>query len=333
VVIIFWILFGVLLLTSALVALIAFRSSRRPAAPPTGSPLTVSASHVVVVTIEVDEADPASPAIRRLVHETVLGIFRTAPDAREVVVRTRAGTILGRVSRETPMPRELTVSPVLHEPHVRRTHVPDVLGGLYGSEPTPRPDRDRHTPGELAPPHRSLMAQFDLPEVVRSGIGDPDDPIDLVRAILEAARVPCEIDGDLIQVGESALMILRASGDVVIGHEALNHAYLRIVRSGAQRGLVIALGFVDPREIRRREMLDPQVLHTGPDGIQRMADAVSLGADPLRFAVAIPVSPGRSRVSPERTRRASRSDRSTRHLSHPGIPKPAGDPEGGEVRA
>ena len=220
-------------LTSALVALIAFRSSRRSAASRTGSPRTVSASRVAAVTLEIDEADPASPAVRRLVQETARGIFRTAPDAREVVVRTRAGTILGRVSRETPMPRELTVSPVLHEPHVRRTHVPDVLGGLYGSEPAPRPDRDRHTPGELAPPHRPLMDQFDLPEAVRTGIRDPDDPIDLVRAILEAAGVPCEIDGDLIRVGESALVILRTSGDVVIGHEALNHAYLRVVRSGA----------------------------------------------------------------------------------------------------
>ena len=45
-------------------------------------------------------------------------------------------------------------------------------------------------------------------------------------------------------------------------------------------------------------MLAPQVLHAGPDGIQRMADALSLGADPLRFAVAIPVSPRRSRLSP-----------------------------------
>lgn len=289
--IILWILFGVVLLI-ALVALIGSRSSKRSAVPPDGSPLTVDASHVASVTLEVDDADPASPAAQRLVHETALEIFRTAPDAREVEVRSRTGTILGRVSRETPPPRELTVSPALHEPHVRRAHVPDALGGLYGSEPAPRPDRDRHTPGELAPPHRSLMDQFDLPEVVRTGIRDPDDPIDLVRAILEAASVPCEIDGDLIRVGGSVLVILRASGDVVVGHEALNHAYLHIVRSGAQRGLVIALGFMDPREVKRREMLAPQILHAGPDGIQRMADAVSLGADPLRFTVAIPVSPG-----------------------------------------
>jgi hypothetical protein len=296
--IIVWILLGVLLVTAALVALIAFRSSKRSAAPRTGSPLTVGASHVASVSLEVDEADPASSAVRRLVQETALGIFRDAPDAREVEVRSRAGTILGRVSRATARPLELTISPMLHEPHVRRTHVPDVLGGLYGSEPAQRPIRERHTSGELTPPHRPLIDQFDLPEAVRTRIGDPDDPIDLVRCILEASGLRCEIDGDLIQAGETALVILRASGDVVIGHEALNHAYLRVVRSEAQRGVVIALGFMDPREVKRREMLAPQVLHAGPDGIQRMADAVSLGADPLRFAVAIPFSHRRSRLSP-----------------------------------
>ena len=292
-----WILFGALIVTAAVVALIAFGSSRRSASPP-GSPPTAGASQGGAVTLDIAETDPASPAVRRLVQETALGIFRTAPDVREVVVRTRAGTILGRVSRETPIPRGLAVPPVLHEPHARRTHVPDVLGGLYASESTPSPDRGRRTAGELAPPHRSLMDQFDLPEAVRVRIGDPDDPIALVHAILEAAGVRCEIDGDLIRVDESALVILRASGDVVIGHDALNHAYLSIVRSGAQRGVVIALGFMDPREVARREALAPQVLHAGPDGIQRMADAVSLGADPLRFAVAIPVGPGRSRVPP-----------------------------------
>jgi len=297
VVIILWVLFGVVLLTASLVALIAFRSSRRSAATRTGSPLTVSASGVASVTLEVDEADPASSAVRRLVQETALGIFRASPDAREVEVRTRTGTILARVSRGTSPPRELTISPELHEPHVRRTHVPDVLGGRYGSEPAQIPIREGYTSGELTPPHRPLIDQFDLPEAVRTGIGDPDDPIELVRSILEAAGVHCDIDGDLIQAGETALVILRASGDVVIGHEALNHAYLRVVRSEAQRGVVIAFGFMDPREVRRREMLAPQVLHAGPDGIQRMADAVSLGADPLRFAVAIPVSPGPPRVS------------------------------------
>ena len=289
-----WILLGIPL-TASLVALIALRSSRRPAVTRTDPPLT--AADRALVTLEVDVADPGSPAAQRLVHEMALGIFRTAPDARDVEVRTRAGTFLGRVSRETPPSRELTVSPWLHEPHIRRTHVPDVLGGLYGSEPVPRPP-DRHTQDELTPPHRPLIDHFDLPESVRTRIDDPDDPIDLVRAILGAAGVPCEIDGDLIRGGESTLVILRASGDIVIGREALNHAYLRVVGSGAQRGSVIGLGYMDPREVKRREMMAPQVLHAGPDAIQRMADAVALGADPLRFAVAIPVSRGRSRVSP-----------------------------------
>jgi hypothetical protein len=293
-----WVVFGVLLLTAVLVAAIAFRSFRRSAGPGAGSALAVSATHVAAVTLEVDEADPGPPAVQRLVNETALGIFRAAPDAQEVEVRTRAGTILGRVSREAPPPRELTSSPLLLEPHIRRAHVPDVLGGLYETEPAPKPMRDLQSSGELAPPHPPLLDQFDLPETVRTEIHDPDDPVDLVRAILEAAGVRHEIDGDLIVAGESAVVILRASGDVVVGHDALNHAYLRVLRSGAQRGFVIALGFMDPREVKRREMLAPQILHAGPEGIQRMADAVSLGANPLRFAIAIPVSSSRSRVSP-----------------------------------
>ena len=311
--IILWILVGVVLLTAA-IAVLMLRPSTRSAAPRNGSPLTVDASHVATVTLEVDDVDPASPAVQRLVRETALGILRTAPDAREVVVRARTGAILGRVGRETPMPREVMDSPALHEPHVRRTHVPDVLGGLYGSEPAPDLTRDRHTAGELAPAPRPLTDQFDLPAAVRAAIRDPHDPIDLVRAVLQAAGVPHEVDGDLIRVGESALVVVRASGDVVVGHEALNHAYLRIARSGAQRGLVIALGFMDPREVKRREMLAPQILHTGPDGIQRMADAVSFGADPLRFAIAAPVSQGRSRVSP--SRRTDASDRAPKGGEH-----------------
>ena len=39
-------------------------------------------------------------------------------------------------------------------------------------------------------------------------------------------------------------------------------------------------------ETRRREMLDPALLHAGLEGFQRMADAVAVGADPIDFAAA-----------------------------------------------
>ena len=39
-------------------------------------------------------------------------------------------------------------------------------------------------------------------------------------------------------------------------------------------------------DVRRREFLDPALLHSGPEGIQRMADAVSLGGNPMSFAAA-----------------------------------------------
>jgi hypothetical protein len=40
-------------------------------------------------------------------------------------------------------------------------------------------------------------------------------------------------------------------------------------------------------EISRRHALAPALLHAGPDGIQRMADAAAMGADPLDFVVGI----------------------------------------------
>ncbi|HXF72566.1 MAG TPA: hypothetical protein VNO79_08170 [Actinomycetota bacterium] len=118
---------------------------------------------------------------------------------------------------------------------------------------------------------------------------NPDDPTDLLRAILEAAGIPHRVDRDLIVAGELAIVVVEPDAGVVVGHDALNHAYLRIAGSGATWGLVIALGYVDPREVERREMAAPHVRHAGPDAVQRMADAAALGADPVRFALGIPV--------------------------------------------
>jgi hypothetical protein len=106
------------------------------------------------------------------------------------------------------------------------------------------------------------------------------------------------VDGDLLHVGDTAVVVLRPPGPTVTP-EALNHAFLRIQQSGASRGLVVALGYLDVNEVRRREMLAPQVLHVGPEGVQRMADAVALGADPLRFAVAPALAARAERVTVE----------------------------------
>jgi hypothetical protein len=64
----------------------------------------------------------------------------------------------------------------------------------------------------------------------------------------------------------------------------LNHAYRRFIQSGASRGVVLSAGFMQFLDVRRREFLDPALLHSGPEGIQRMADAVALGGNPMNFA-------------------------------------------------
>jgi hypothetical protein len=82
---------------------------------------------------------------------------------------------------------------------------------------------------------------------------------------------------------ETVVVLPKHLGDHVT-HDELNGAYLRLRASGARRGLVVTPGFLDLDDVRRREVPDPAVLHCGPEGIQRMADAVAAGADPLRFA-------------------------------------------------
>jgi hypothetical protein len=66
----------------------------------------------------------------------------------------------------------------------------------------------------------------------------------------------------------------------------LNHAYRRFIQSGASRGVVLSPGFMPFLDVRRREFLDPALLHAGPEGIQRMADAAALGGNPMSFAAA-----------------------------------------------
>jgi hypothetical protein len=130
-----------------------------------------------------------------------------------------------------------------------------------------------------------LAEQFNLPPAVRSEIRNADDPVDLVRAILEAGGVSTRIEGDLVIAGDHAVVILGTGhGGCCIPREALNHAYFRVQESGMYRGLVIALGYMNRADIERRESLAPHILHTGSRGIQRMADAVASGANPLGLA-------------------------------------------------
>jgi hypothetical protein len=75
----------------------------------------------------------------------------------------------------------------------------------------------------------------------------------------------------------------------VITAEMLNHAFLRVHGTGTERRLVVGFGCFDTWDVRRREIHAPDVRHVGPRGVQRMADAVALGIDPLRSVLGPPL--------------------------------------------
>ncbi len=106
--------------------------------------------------------------------------------------------------------------------------------------------------------------------------------MDIVRAILEAGRLPVEVHDNLLLAGDEAVIVVGEAGRS--SSETLSDAFLRFQKSGASHGVVIALGFFTARDIERREALAPNLRYTSLSAIQRMADAVALGGDPLRFA-------------------------------------------------
>ena len=120
-----------------------------------------------------------------------------------------------------------------------------------------------------------------LPRTVTDLVRDPDDPVDIVRAILEASGRPVEVEDDVLRSGEHFVAILGARTGRPVVPKALSDLYLRFRSSGATDGVVICLRHLDPVDVRRRELLAPELRHEGVDAIQAMADAVARGEDPL----------------------------------------------------
>ena len=251
------------------------------------TPGPVRLGDLAVAVLDLDRAPADSPALERLVREKAAAVFASLPDVRAVEIRGPSGAMFGTMTREPPPgPGPVTV-PVgrLHRagPHPER-HL--------GEEPSPMPEQ--HWDGDAPPPpppHRPFAERYDLPSPVRSLLRDPDDPVDVVRAILAAAGYDPEVDGDTLVAGDHALVVL-SPRDGVIAAEALGHAFLRVDSSRAAAGTVLMLGFADLEDVRHREVVAPHVRHAGGRAIQRMADAVALGADPLPFAVLAVSTPG-----------------------------------------
>lgn len=304
-----WIVLGAAVVVVGVVLAIVARRGGRPAGPgarvaaPGAPPVQVIEGRAVV-TLEISPPDPQSPAVRRLVHDTAGRAFADMPEAQEVEVRAASGEVLGVVPRQAAIRPESELPGHLYEPRTRRSVGPDLSRHLGEDDRAPEPAEARAErpagpepvePGERITERgesRAVAERFDLSPAVRERLRSPDDAVDLVRAILEAGGMEPSVEGDLIRVGDLSVVVVRAPGGGAIGREALNRAYLVHQKAGARRKLVVAVGYLDMREVRRRQALDPKVTYIGSAGVQRMADAVELGLDPIEFATA--PSPGSS---------------------------------------
>lgn len=227
------------------------------------------------VVLDLEGADPDDPAVQRLVRETARERLAADRDVDEVEVVDRAGAVLGRERRPSPLPPETSIPEALREPHAPTRHGPSPV-------PPTGPGHPRHV-AEPAPDVRAapLADRLELPAAVRERITAPDRATDILRAILETAGRTVDVDGDLLVTGDVAVVVIDPRGDT---ERALNHGFLRIQGTDASRGLIVRLGYVDPSLTRRREAAAPHVRHVGVDAIQRMADAAAVGADPVAFA-------------------------------------------------
>lgn len=229
------------------------------------------------VVLDLNPTDVDDERVQRLVREAAAQVFAQEHRVETVTVKNPSGRVLGRVPRHTPPMREV---PELDAPRERSsgTHRPRVV---HHDEPPPLPEIDPDDiPSE--PVHRELAETFELPEAVESRVTDPDDVADLVWAILDAGGHDARRDGEVVRAGDVVFLMVGGHGRPVLG-DALSRAFLRFTETRAPRGYAVVLGFADGGELRRREQLAPQLTYVGRSAVQRMADAVAVGADPLNF--------------------------------------------------
>lgn len=271
-------------LVAALV--LAARAVRLDSPAPASEADVTPADGTYVVTLDIDPPDPSAPTVRRLVNETALRVLGQRRDVDVVEVLGRSGALLGRVPRAPQVRPQPDLLPQLLEPHHRPRHGGATLSAL--NEPAAAVDVHFEVL-DAGRVHRPLAEVFELPDAVHAALRSNDSAVELVRAILEAAGLEAGVDGDVVRSGDDLIIVIGSTLGRVVTPEELNHAYMRFSASGARRGVVLTPGLLYPADIRRRELLVPSLVHAGPEGIQRMADGVALGGNPLRFATAPPV--------------------------------------------
>jgi hypothetical protein len=229
------------------------------------------------VVLDLVASDPDHPSVKRLAFDAGRQALEGSPDVDRVEVVDREGTLITTVERDQPLPKELAVPATLHEPHARASRAPSAVPREGGGMPQVEHDPAAQVPARL------FADRFDLGPAIRDRIRDPESPTDVIRAVLAAGGHSPTVDRDLIRVGETAVVVIPDVRDGA--KEAINHAYLRYKETDAQHAILIRLGYVAPDIVRRHDAATPDVRHASSDAVQRMADAVAIGADPLAFAV------------------------------------------------
>ncbi len=248
------------------------------------------------ITLEVPTHDVDDGALRRLATQVAERALEHDPGLTVVEVVDRDGHNVLRLHR-TQRPRTIELPEALHEPHVRPRRGPSPVGdpsGGPGRGPSGGHRRSVAADGRssigadggdtathvrpLGP--RPAAQRFELPATVRAVIPPDADHVSVLEALLAVAGHPTERDGDLVLLPNLAFIVVHVRDEPEL---ALSRAYLRLGKTGRAHGVVIRQGYLDPALLARRAHSAPRVIHTDTRALQRMADAVALGLNPLDF--------------------------------------------------
>lgn len=197
------------------------------------------------VTLDLSIDQQDPEPARRLAGAAAAPLFADDPALEQVEVRDRAGALLAIIERAE---------------------------GLELAERDPFDDG-------------SGTDRLVLPAAVRSSLPEDASLVQVVAAILTAAGREVTVDGDVVRVGDRAVVVLEATDA-----DALSAAFLRYRASGARTGVVVSRRSVPASEVQRRELLAPDLRYARTGALQRMADALAVGGDPIDFALGPPVS-------------------------------------------
>jgi len=80
------------------------------------------------------------------------------------------------------------------------------------------------------PKRRPLADLLDLPPGVRTKLRDPDDAVEIVRLLVEAAGLPVQVQDDVVLSQGQAIVVLKCRFGDPVTPPMLNHAYRRFIQ-------------------------------------------------------------------------------------------------------